>query len=92
MKTEFEHTENEALNKTDVIASAELKAKELLHKFHPLTKSTYKMALEIYGDSVCCLIILVDEMIAELKELPKIPYNERRLDFWKNVKFEIGKL
>lgn len=39
-----------------------------------------------------CALITVNEMIFELSDLPRIPYNERRTDFWRNVKIELEKL
>lgn len=39
-----------------------------------------------------CAIILANEMIYELSDLPRIPYNERREKYWKEVKNEIDKL
>lgn len=34
-------------------------------------------------------IILIDEMLYELRDLPRIPYNERRTKFWEDVKKEM---
>lgn len=38
-----------------------------------------------------CALISAKEIISELSDLPKIPYNERKLDFWQEVKSEIEK-
>lgn len=38
-----------------------------------------------------CAIISTNEMIKELANLPPIPYNEKRVIFWHNVKKEFFK-
>lgn len=37
-------------------------------------------------------LILAEAMVYELSDLPRIPYNERRTEYWRSVKSEVEKL
>lgn len=38
-----------------------------------------------------CAKIVADKMVYELEDLPRIPYNEKRTDFWRIVQLNIDK-
>lgn len=44
----------------------------------------------ILDNAKTCANIVADKMIYELSDLPRIPYNERRTDYWRIVKLEIN--
>ncbi len=39
-----------------------------------------------------CALITAKKMHYELSDLPRIPYNEKRTDYWKMVIYELEKL
>lgn len=64
-------------------------AKEKAEKLVERMQAQRYMSL---GAATQCALICVDEIIYELDDLPKIPYNERRLKHWQEVKQQINNL
>lgn len=56
------------------------KAKEIFDKIYDLEGKAISK-IDAYKLSVIC----AKEVLRELSELPKIPYNERRTNYWQEV-------
>lgn len=68
----------------------DLKAKELIKKFQTsIAEETMDADNIILHNAKQCALVCANEMIYELSDLPRIPYNERREQFWKDVKTEL---
>lgn len=69
------------------------KAESLVNRFNKYSKSDEKYIArsgEVNAKKIS--IILADQMVYELSDLPRIPYNERITDYWKKVKTELEKI
>lgn len=69
------------------------KAESLLNRFNKHAKadeSDKARSGEVNAKEIS--LILADVMVYELSDLPRIPYNERRTEYWRNVKLQIEKL
>lgn len=69
------------------------KAESLINRFNKYSKSDEKdiaRSGEINAKEIS--IILADQMVYELSDLPRIPYNERRTDYWRQVRTELEKI
>lgn len=62
------------------------KAKQIFDKIYDLEGKAISK-IDAYKLSIIC----AEEMIYELSDLPRIPYNERRTEFWKEVKNHLEK-
>ena len=74
----------------------EEKAEKLVDKFSSYADYTaddcFNEKQKMIINAKNCALVLANEIVNELSELPRIPYNERREKYWKEVKTEIGKL
>lgn len=77
--------------------NAKEKAQKLVLKFTPyasgyvgssmLTNTEYPEQIDKNAKEMA--LISINEMVYELSDLPRIPYNERRTKFWEDVRKEI---
>ena len=65
--------------------------KDIVYPFIGSSMLTNDISEEvILSNSKICANIIADKMIYELSDLPRIPYNERRTDYWKIIKLCIA--
>ncbi len=72
---------------------ANTKAKYLLNLFNPIAlKSDNDKSRAGEYNAKQSALLLAEEMLNELSDLPRIPYNERREKYWQEVTKEIHKI
>lgn len=80
------------MNKKELNTAQELvdKFKGIVYPFIGSSMLTNDQSDDVILENAkTCAHHVADSMIYELSDLPRIPYNEKRTDFWRIVKLEI---